>query len=206
MEAGFRIRPMTIGDYDEVRALWLRCHGMGLNDVDDSRAGIARLLARNPETCLVAVGETLAPDAAPEPAFALSTEHESAVTALPGSGPGPAPSPVPESAPKPATELAPERISASGPVLGCILVGTDGRRAYVYHTAVDPSARGRGIGRALVEASLQALRRLRVSKVALVAFARNQQGNAFWERMGFRQRHDLAYRDLALVRMVRTDT
>lgn len=168
MTGGFRIRAMSIEDYDEVHALWLRCQGMGLNDVDDSRAGIARLLARNPETCLVAVGETLAPGTA--------------------------------------TELAPERISTSGSVLGCILVGTDGRRAYVYHTAVDPSARGRGIGRALVEASLAALRRLRVSKVALVAFSCNLEGNAFWERMGFRQRHDLAYRDLALVRMVRTDT
>ena len=48
------IRLMTIDDYDAVYALWLSCKGMGLNDVDDSREGIARYLARNPSTCFVA--------------------------------------------------------------------------------------------------------------------------------------------------------
>ncbi len=35
-----QIRPMTLADA-EVRALWLARAGMGLNDVDDSEAGIA---------------------------------------------------------------------------------------------------------------------------------------------------------------------
>lgn len=48
------IRLMTLDDYDAVYALWLRCAGMGLNDVDDSREGIARYLRRNPDTCFVA--------------------------------------------------------------------------------------------------------------------------------------------------------
>lgn len=48
------IRPMTLKDYDAVYALWLRTPGMGLNDVDDSPAGVERYLRRNPETCLVA--------------------------------------------------------------------------------------------------------------------------------------------------------
>ena len=45
---------MTIDDYDAVHALWLRTPGMGLNDVDDSREGIARYLRRNPTTSFVA--------------------------------------------------------------------------------------------------------------------------------------------------------
>lgn len=49
------IRIMRMGDYEEVHALWRSCPGMGLNDVDDSREGIARYLARNPDTCFVAV-------------------------------------------------------------------------------------------------------------------------------------------------------
>ena len=44
------LRLMTIEDYSAVYALWLSCKGMGLNDRDDSRAGIARYLARNPTT------------------------------------------------------------------------------------------------------------------------------------------------------------
>ena len=49
-----KIRNMTINDYEAVYAIWLSCPGMGLNDVDDSREGIERFLARNPESCFVA--------------------------------------------------------------------------------------------------------------------------------------------------------
>ncbi len=48
------IRLMTLDDYAAVYALWLSCQGMGLNNVDDSEAGIRRYLARNPDTCFVA--------------------------------------------------------------------------------------------------------------------------------------------------------
>lgn len=49
------IREMTIGDYQEVFALWMATPGMGLNETDDSRQGISRYLQRNPSTCFVAV-------------------------------------------------------------------------------------------------------------------------------------------------------
>ena len=48
------IRVMTIQDYDAVYALWMRSKNMGFNNLDDSREGIARYLARNPGTCFVA--------------------------------------------------------------------------------------------------------------------------------------------------------
>lgn len=48
-----KIRPMTMDDYDAAYAIWVAC-GNGLNNVDDSREGIARYLARNPETTFVA--------------------------------------------------------------------------------------------------------------------------------------------------------
>lgn len=91
-------------------------------------------------------------------------------------------------------------------IVGAIMVGYDGRRAYVYHTAVDPSRRGRGVGRALVESVLSRLGELGATKVALVVFSRNQVGNAFWESLGFQERRDLTYRDRTLVKMVRADT
>lgn len=49
-----RIRRMTIDDYEEVHTLWMSCSDMGLNDLDDSRDGVKRFLARNPDTCFVA--------------------------------------------------------------------------------------------------------------------------------------------------------
>ena len=143
------IRVMTVADYDAVYALWLSCKGMGLNDVDDSREGIARYLVRNPDTCFVA---------------------------------------------------------EDGGVVGVILAGHDGRRGYIYHTAVHSDARGQGIGSALVQRALAALKDCGISKVALVAFSRNEGGNAFWEKQGFKLRGDLSYRNLALQDMVRIDT
>ena len=49
-----KIRIMTIDDYESVFMLWTRTPGMGLNTTEDSRDGIARYLARNPNTCFVA--------------------------------------------------------------------------------------------------------------------------------------------------------
>ena len=48
------IRIMTINDYERVYALWVSTPNMGLNTLDDSKEGIAKYLARNPNTCFVA--------------------------------------------------------------------------------------------------------------------------------------------------------
>jgi len=93
---------MVITDYDKVYSLWLSCKGMGLNDLDDSKEGIARYLERNPETCFVAEDD--------------------------------------------------EKI------IGVIIAGHDGRRGYIYHTAVSPDHRGQGIGTKLVDTAMKALK------------------------------------------------
>lgn len=144
------IRIMQLADYDAVYALWLSCKGMGLNNVDDSREGIARFLRRNPTTCFVA--------------------------------------------------------EDGGSIIGVIMTGHDGRRGFIYHTAVHPEHRGQGIGSRLVDAALSALGEEGITKVALVVFGRNETGNAFWEKLGFTTREDLVYRNKALKEMVRTDT
>ena len=91
-------------------------------------------------------------------------------------------------------------------VAGCIMAGHDGRRGYIYHTAVHPSQRRKGIAAALVEAALAAMKDEGISKVALVVFSRNEQGNAFWEKQGFTQRNDLVYRNKNLIELIRIDT
>ena len=91
-------------------------------------------------------------------------------------------------------------------LIGVILAGNDGRRGFIYHTAVSPEHRGKGVGTALVNAALEALGRLGITKTALVIFGKNEVGNAFWEKQGFTVRNDLVYRNRALVEMVRIDT
>lgn len=93
-----------------------------------------------------------------------------------------------------------------GAIIGVIMAGHDGRRGYICHTAVSAAHRRQGVGKSLVEAALQALKACGVSKVALVAFARNESGNRFWESMGFTAREDLTYRNRSLREMVRMDT
>ena len=91
-------------------------------------------------------------------------------------------------------------------ITGAILAGHDGRRGYIYHTAVNPAYRHQGIGTALVNAALHALANEGIIKVALVVFSRNDAGNAFWERLGFTARGDLTYRNKALRAITRIDT
>lgn len=145
-----KIYIMTMDDYDEVYELWLNTPGMGLNDIDDSRAGIEKYMKRNPNTCFVA------------------KENEE--------------------------------------IVGVILSGHDGRRGYIHHTAVAVSERKKGIGTALVDAAMNALSGEAINKVALVVFSKNVTGNSFWENKGFEVRKDLAYRNKAIVELIRIDT
>ncbi len=50
-----RIQKMVLDDYDSVFQLWTSTPGLGLNEFDDSKDGVARYLNRNPNTCFVAL-------------------------------------------------------------------------------------------------------------------------------------------------------
>ena len=83
-------------------------------------------------------------------------------------------------------------------IVGVILCGHDGRRGYIYHTAVDSDYRGNGIGKRLVNAVLEALKKEGINKVTLVVFDSNDLGNKFWQSLGFNKRDDLIYRNLSI--------
>lgn len=144
------IRLMTINDYEKVYDLWMSCKGMGLNNLDDTKEGINKLLKRNPKTCFVAV--------------------------------------------------------ESKKVIGVILTGHDGRRAYIYHMAVREEYRRRKIGTNLLNIALNAIKEEGINKVALVHFKRNQIAYNFWTKMGFNHRKDISYRDKELNKIIRMDT
>lgn len=85
-----------------------------------------------------------------------------------------------------------------GKVIGSILAGHDGRRAFIYHLAVAMESRKMGVGKSLVDAAVKALQAEGIAKAALVVFADNDAGNAFWEKIGFTTRPDLVYRNKAI--------
>ena len=91
-------------------------------------------------------------------------------------------------------------------IVGAIIVGNDGRRGYIYHIAVNLQYRKLGIARQLVEASMKELKQVGINKVALVVFDKNENGNLFWEKLGFTARDDLVYRNKAITEMIRIDT
>ncbi len=91
-------------------------------------------------------------------------------------------------------------------IIGSILTGNDGRRGYIYHTAISPDYQRKGIGRKLVNTAVNALKDEDINKVALVVFEKNSFGNEFWEKIGFSKRNDLVYRNKTISEFERIDT
>ncbi len=91
-------------------------------------------------------------------------------------------------------------------IIGVILCGHDGRRGFIYHTAVHINYRDQGIAKTLVKNAIQALEVEGINKVALVVFGENKIGNAFWDKLGFSDRLDLVYRNKGIREFNRIDT
>lgn len=85
---------------------------------------------------------------------------------------------------------------SGGKIVGVIITRHDGRRGYIYHTAVNLEFRRQGIAKQLVDTALSALKKQGINKVALVVFDRNNDGNAFWEKN----------RNKSLTEIIRIDT
>lgn len=90
-------------------------------------------------------------------------------------------------------------------IIGAILAGHDGRRAYIYHCAVKENKRYQGFGKRLVELALNALKDEGIHKVACVVFKDNLSGQKFWESCGFNCREDLTYLNKNLSELERID-
>lgn len=136
------IRAMTLEDYENVYALWMKIKGFAIRSIDDSKEGVERFLNRNPGISVVA--------------------------------------------------------EEDGKIVGAILCGHDGRRGCMYHVCVDPEYRLKGIGKSMVVFAMEALRKEEINKVSLIAFTKNDVGNAFWKEIGWTGRKDLNYYDFTL--------
>ena len=83
-------------------------------------------------------------------------------------------------------------------IVGAILCGHDGRRGCLYHVCVREGSRRQGIGKAMVVFCMEALKKEQINKVSLIAFTKNDVGNAFWKQIGWTKREDLNYYDFVL--------
>jgi ribosomal protein S18 acetylase RimI-like enzyme len=84
-------------------------------------------------------------------------------------------------------------VARDGDVLaGAVLAGTDGRRGYLQHLAVAPPYRGRGVGRALAERVIEALRVAGISKCHLMVRQENERAKTFWAHLGWTVREDIS--------------
>ena len=74
-----------------------------------------------------------------------------------------------------------------GRIVGSILCGSDGRQGALYHVCVAREYRRQGIGTRMVGHCMERLKEMGINKVALIAFANNDAGNAFWRQIGWKK-------------------
>jgi len=80
------------------------------------------------------------------------------------------------------------RVAVEGSkIVGVALCGHDGRRGHIYHLAVDPAYRGRGLGKRMVDDCLKDLRRLGLQRAIIMVAGDNPRGRSFWKRSGWEE-------------------
>jgi ribosomal protein S18 acetylase RimI-like enzyme len=76
-------------------------------------------------------------------------------------------------------------------LVGALLCGHDGRRGYIHHLAVSGKFQRRGTGQALVESSLEELKKAGIQICHLFVFSENQDARAFWSQINWTERSEL---------------
>lgn len=76
-------------------------------------------------------------------------------------------------------------------LIGAILAGHDGWRGHLYHMAVKPDYRERGIGTRLVNAAVSAIKSEDVQKIHCLVKRDNLIAQQFWDACSFELRDDL---------------
>ena len=80
-------------------------------------------------------------------------------------------------------------VGGDGGLLATAMVGHDGHRGWVYYLAVDASARGRGLGRRMMEACEVWVQSRGVPKIQLMVRATNTAVVGFYEHLGYVDAH-----------------
>lgn len=78
-----------------------------------------------------------------------------------------------------------------GKVVGTVMAGHDGRRGFIYHLAVIPEYRGKGIANELIRNCLERLAAAGIDKCHLFVMKGNESGKNFWRKSGWEERGDI---------------
>jgi ribosomal protein S18 acetylase RimI-like enzyme len=70
-------------------------------------------------------------------------------------------------------------------IIGACMAGYDGHRGWLYSVAVATDQRRRGIGKSLIEKTMESLKGIGCIKVNLQIRASNHEVRAFYESLGF---------------------
>ena len=74
---------------------------------------------------------------------------------------------------------------ADGKIVGVALCGHDGRRGWIYHLAVAKAYRRQKVGKLLLDACVDGLRKVGVKRAIILVAGDNPAGHQFWLRNGW---------------------
>ena len=80
-----------------------------------------------------------------------------------------------------------------GAIIATAMVGHDGHRGWVYYVATDPDHRGKGHGRAIMNAAEEWLREAGIAKMQLMVRSDNTRVQAFYESIGYDEQERILY-------------
>jgi ribosomal protein S18 acetylase RimI-like enzyme len=80
-----------------------------------------------------------------------------------------------------------------GAIVASVLVGHDGHRGWVYYVATDPEHRGKGHGRAVMQAAEDWLRGRGIEKLQLMVRPDNTKVQAFYQSIGYGEQQRIIY-------------
>ena len=81
----------------------------------------------------------------------------------------------------------------SDAIVATVMVGHDGHRGWVYYVATDPDRRGKGLGRAIMNAAEDWLRAAGIAKLQLLVRRENAKAGAFYESIGYDEAQTIVF-------------
>lgn len=76
-------------------------------------------------------------------------------------------------------------VEDNGALVGAVLCGHDGRRGFIYHLAVAPAYRKRGVGQLLLKDCMRGLQAAAIKRAIILVAGDNSLGREFWLRQGW---------------------
>ncbi|HMM89435.1 GNAT family acetyltransferase [Bradyrhizobium sp.] len=78
-------------------------------------------------------------------------------------------------------------------IVATAMVGHDGHRGWVYYVAADPALRGKGFGRAIMNAAEDWLRATGIAKLQLLVRRENAGVAAFYQSIGYEEAQTIMF-------------